>query len=265
MAFIASTSAQLGLDLWIDINACCISNSFSTQDLSDYLDAYTKYIVQTAQMAEKYGVKSMMLNWGAWYIDFTQYGDLYPTKMLAALAQVRNVYHGKVRLYDTGAGAIKGMFVTLYKSVDVIQAATNDTGIVTVEENTNLSLELLKQKYRRIFAMMAQRYAPFPSQALSIYNLIQSHRNFFQTGWIEEAFCVRGCVQQTLQTDFSVQAMGYEAMFEAAMESGLKFYSFDTVNYWYTDIILPKDSFPNTGQSVRNKPAEVVLQRWYHK
>jgi hypothetical protein len=72
-------------------------------------------------------------------------------------------------------------------------------------------------------------------------------------------------VQQTLQTDFSVQAMGYEAMFEAAMESGLKFYSFDTVNYWYTDILLPKDSFPNTGQSVRNKPAEVILQRWYHK
>jgi hypothetical protein len=28
------------------------------------LDAYTKYIAQTAQMAEKYGVKSMMLNWG---------------------------------------------------------------------------------------------------------------------------------------------------------------------------------------------------------
>jgi hypothetical protein len=90
-----------------------------------------------------------------------------------------------------------------------------------------------------------------------------------QTGWVEDAFCVNngtgGCIQDSLQTDFSVQAIGYEAVFEAAMESGLNFMSVDPYGYWFVDVILPQHSFPNTSQSVRNKPAESIVYQWFQK
>lgn len=76
---------------------------------------------------------------------------------------------------------------------------------------------------------------------------------------------MNGCVQRRLQTDFSVQAMGYEALLEAVGESGIDFRSFDIQGYWYADVILPQDSFPNTAQSVRNKPAEALLEHWFQK
>lgn len=255
-----------GLDLWLDIQVCCVTGDPPTEQwFASFLDAYTQYIIQTAQLAQKYGVKSMMLNWGAWYIDFARYGDLYPTKMTVALSQVRSVFHGKVRLYDTGVGDPgSGQFAALYKGVDVIQVE-NQTSILTPDENQNLTLAITKQKYKTMFTELARRYAPFSSQRLALYALLQSHRDFLQTGWIEDSFCVNGCVQNTLQTDFSVQAIAYEALLEAAVESGLGFVSFDAKGYWYTDTILPKDSFPNTSQSPRNKPAEAIIQRWFKK
>jgi hypothetical protein len=57
--------------------------------------------------------------------------------------------------------------------------------------------------------------------------------------------------------------MAYEALLEAITESGLNFVSFETGGYWYSDVIVPKNSFPNSSQSIRNKPAEVILQRWF--
>jgi len=268
LAFIASTTAAAGLDLWLDVQICCVAGQQPTQQqFSAFLDAYTQYIVQEAQLAQKYGVKSMMLNWNAWYVDVTPFGDLYPTKMTAALAQVRSIFHGNVRLSDTGVGIqdrSSGQFATLYNSVDAIQIG-NRTNIVTAYEDRNLTFALIKQKYKDMFAQMEQGLAAFPTQNFNLLVLIQSHRNFLETGWIEDSFCANGCIQKTLETDFSVQAMAYEALLEATVESGLNFVSFDTGGYWYVDVMLPQDSFPNMAQSIRNKPAEAILQRWFRR
>jgi len=268
LAFIVSTASQAGLDVWIDFQVCCIGDAPPSADwFSSFLDAYTQYVVQMAQLAEKYGVKSIMLNWGAWNdYSVTQFGDVYTDKLDAALSQIRDVYHGTVRLYDWGAVDItRSSAIALYKNVDAIQLEF-DTPILSADENQNLTFSLVKQKYKHLFAGMVNQFvAAFPSQKIAFYALIQSHRNFLQTGWIEDAFCVNGCIQNTLQTDFSVQAIAYEALLEAAAESGIDFMSFDTKGYWYADNILPNTSFPNTAQSVRNKPAETILQRWYKK
>jgi hypothetical protein len=216
----------------------------------------------------------MMLNWGAFYVDLSQNGlaGLYASKMLAALSQVRNVFHGTIRLLDTNGGVdpSTAAFATLYGAVDVIQAEPYANPL-TPDENQNLTFTTVKAVYKGVFAQWAQRYASL-SKPVVLYALFQSHRNYLLTGWVEDSFCVSGtdaagnlvpCVQQTLQTDFSVQAIAYEAVLEAAMESGINLYSFDTKGYWYVDVILPDDSFPNTGQTIRNKPAEAILQRWF--
>jgi len=268
LAFIVSTASKAGLDVWIDFQVCCIGDVPPSSDwFASFLDAYTPYVVQMAQLAEKYGVKSIMLNWGAWNdYSVTQFGDLYTDKLEAALSQIRSVYHGTVRLYDWGAVDItRASAISLYKNVDALLLEF-DAPLLSSDENQNLTFSLVKQKYKHLFAGMANEFvASFPSQKIAFYALIQSHRNFLQTGWIEDANCVNGCMQRMLQTDFSVQAIAYEALLEAAAESGIDFMSFDSKNYWYTDTILPDTAFPNMAQSVRNKPAETILQRWYKK
>ena len=110
-----------------------------------------------------------------------------------------------------------------------------------------------------------------------IWNLqAQSKNDYYVTAWTESVFCVvfggNSCVQKTYTTDFSVQAIGYEAMLRAVNEQ--TYFKNNTVNidagYWLTDDLTPRLSeaqpgFPNLHQSVRNKPAEAIVKYWFGK
>jgi hypothetical protein len=276
LSFITSTAKAAGLDVWLDINipsgdenGVSLSTTPSQQWMASFLSQYTQFIVQTAQMAETNGVKAMMLNWNDFFPDLTPYEDVYIATMTSALAQVRQVFHGMILFNDVLGGDLKA--AALYKGVDAIIVGAGAP--LTAAENQNLTFGTVKANFKYMFTWFARQYATVTTP-LVMSALIQSHRNFLQTGWVEDCCCVSGydsagnlvsCVQNTLQTDFSVQAIGYEALFEAAMESGLNFMSFDPYGYWYVDVILPDDSFPNTGQTIRNKPAEAIVQRWFEK
>lgn len=129
--------------------------------------------------AQKYGVKAMMLNWRDFFFDLTPYADTYTAKMTNALSEVRQVFEGKVLLYDVRPNGVNG--APIYNGVDAI-IPLEPTGILTAAENQNLDFGTAKAAYKLFFAQMAQRYAPF-STPLVLSTLIQSHRNFLQTGW----------------------------------------------------------------------------------
>jgi uncharacterized protein (TIGR03437 family) len=272
LAFMATTATASGMDLWLDFEVSsddeqnvALNTSPTQQWMAAFLDAWTAYVVQQATLAQKYGVKSIMINWGTFYLDITPYQDIYASKLTAALSQVRNVFSGTVRLYNIVPTPVDpSVYGALYNGVDWIQIYPYSP-LLTADENQNLSFGLVKQKFKEMFGNVANDFAQF-SKPLVLDTLIQSHRNFLQVGWIEDTpNCANGCIETTLQTDFSVQAIAYEALLEAVKESGLNFASFDTIGYWWTDTILPDDTFPNIAQSVRNKPAEAILQRWFAK
>lgn len=91
--------------------------------------------------------------------------------------------------------------------------------------------------------------------------------------YLEETYCtldygdvtvVPGeCVQAEPPTDLSLQAILYQAAFEAAFgidgfnPAGIG------VDYWMTDGIVASTTFPNIAYSVRNKPAEQVVRQWF--
>ena len=67
-------------------------------------------------------------------------------------------------------------------------------------------------------------------------------------------------------TDFSVQALVYQAYFEAISEqTHFPTATVDLEASWYVDVILPKDAFPNVSQSWRNKPAEAIAYAWFRQ
>lgn len=227
-----------------------------------YLDAYILYIVDRAQVAEQNGVEAFQLDWGVYWFDWTPYEALFISKMIDAAQQVRSVYSGKI-LYGFTAPWLSGDPVLL-NSIDWFVGEL--FGIeLDATENANLSVPLLKQKYLDLMSALANALGP-SRKPMAWQVFAQSHRNYLLTSWIEDGFCVDNCMQQTLQTDFSVQAIQYEAMLEAITEQTL----FDTASvdskaYWFVDVILPKDSFPNISQSPRNKPAESILYEWFRQ
>jgi hypothetical protein len=272
LAFMATTASASGVDLWLDFQVSeadeqnvPLNTSPTPQWMDGFLDEWTNFVVQQATLAQKYGLKSIMINWGDFYLDIMPYQDIYASKLTAALSQVRNIFNGTVRLFNIVPTPIDpSVYGALYSGVDWIQIDPYSP-LLTADENQNLSFGLVKQKFKEMFGNVAKDFAQF-SKPLVLYTLIQSHRNFLETGWIEDTpNCANGCIETTLQTDFSVQAIAYEALLEAVMESGLNFASFDTMGYWWTDTILPENTFPNIAQSVRNKPAEAILQRWFAK
>lgn len=266
LSYIAGKAAAAGLDLWLYVNipsgdqhGAALPRVPSQEWEVSFLDSYAQFIVQTAKIAQNCGVTAIMLNWRDFSIDLSPFEDVYAAKMSVALAEARKVFHGKVLLYDV-FGSDLTKVQALFHGVDAIQA---DPWIgLTPTDNQNLTLAAVKQAYTNALQWRGHRYAAF-GKPIVLNALIQSHRNFLQTGWVEDGFCVNNCEQNLLQTDFSVQAIGYEALFEAARESGLSFLSFEAYGYWFSDVILPKDSFPNLSQSPRNKPAEAIIYRWF--
>src|SRR5207247_10167694 len=92
----------------------------------------------------------------------------------------------------------------------------------------------------------------------------QSHRDYLLNGWVEDGFCVSNCAQNAVRTDFSVQAIAYEAMLEAvSTQTQFTTAGVTAVASWYVDVMLPAQSFPNISQSWPHNPAEAILYRWF--
>jgi hypothetical protein len=268
MAYITSTAKAAGLDVWLFINVpstdeqgVALPTAPTQQWETSFLNSYAQFIEQTAQLAQQYGIKVMMLNWRDYYIDLTNYTSVYGAAMVPALAQVRTAFQGKLLLYDVFPSTITSDIAPLFSGVDAILVDPY-SDILDASENQNITLSLVKEKYQSMFQAMTARYAPF-SKPLDMNVFAESYRNYLENGWIEDAMCTDNCIEETVQTDFSVQAIAYEALFEAASESDINFMSFETYGYWYVDVILPDQSFPNISESPRDKPAEAIIQQWF--
>jgi len=227
---------------------------------SAYLDAYTRFIVGRAAVAQSDGIQAFQLDWGAYWFDWTPYRDLFIAKMTAAAQQVRAVFSGKI-LYGAEAPWISND-PDLMNSIDWFIG--DIFGIqFTAADNENITVPQLREKYLAFITGLGNVLGPTKRPVVwHIY--AQSHRDFLLNGWVEDGFCVSGCAQNAVRTDFSVQAIAYEAMLEAVSTQT----AFTTVgvtagSYWYVDVMLPAQSFPNISQSWRNKPAESILYRWF--
>jgi uncharacterized protein (TIGR03437 family) len=271
LQFITSAAASAGLDIWLVVNipsvderGVSLSKTPTQQWFSGFLDQYSRYIALEAGVAQKYGVKGLMLGWRDYYLDVTNYLDTYVTQMTAALQQVRGTYKGKVIFYDVELGYADyghpGVVAALYNGVDAIMVDYVPT--LTQSGAANLSVPLLRAFFKDLVAQNSGRLSMFQPKPMVAVGYIVSNQQSLVSGPVDETW---GCGCASLQPDFSVQAIGYEALFEALNESGVPLLSFETYGYWPTDVILPKDTWPAVGRTVRNKPAEAVIQRWFRK
>jgi hypothetical protein len=187
--------------------------------------------------------------------------SLYVSKMTELARRVRRVFSGKTIL-----GAHIPSEPSLLKNIDRV-----GVGIfynISSEENNQLGVSVVKKRTQEIIGGVADRLGADAPPI--VWGLAPgSYRNYLLGGWLEDAFCVPSpddCSQRKVRTDFSVQAITYEAALEAIAEQTLlKTASVEAFGYWYTDVIRPKDSFPNLSFSFRNKPAESIVYQWFKR
>jgi hypothetical protein len=111
-----------------------------------------------------------------------------------------------------------------------------------------------------------------------IFNLtIQSRSNALSNPeYLEESNCVStigslnpsngNCLQREISPDYSIQAIFFEAAFEALNSMSLSSNIIPlAMDYWQTDSMVSNTVFPSLGSTIRNKPAEGILKAWYAK
>jgi len=268
LAWIVSAAKAAGLEVHErmqisgeDLNHVLLPTPPTSAWASTYLDAYTRFIVNRAAVAQSDGIQAFQLDWdGGYWFDWTPLRDLFIAKMTAAARQVRGVYSGKI-LYGDQAPWISND-VDLMNSIDWFIG--DIFGIqFSAADNANITVPQLREKYLTLITGLGNTLGA--AKRPVVWQLFaQSHRDYLLNGWVEDGFCVSGCAQNAVRTDFSVQAIAYEAMLEAvSTQTTFTTAGVTAVASWYVDVMLPAQSFPNISQSWRNKPAESILYRWF--
>ncbi|MDO8623324.1 MAG: hypothetical protein Q7R52_03685 [archaeon] len=239
--------------------------------LSKFIDNYEPFLLNQAKIAQETGIKGIMMNHLDYQPSIKGYEEVYQKKMLTLLEKVRKVYSGKIiLLIEPLSGANLNELDTFLSKVDAY-IFTPQTNILKYSSDKSVTLENLKNLYSKELKEKGQLFSKY-NKPFYLRILIQSEKNFLIDGWNEDAFCIKkgenSCYQKELNPDFSMQAIAYEALLESIKEvhnKDIKIEAVDTYGYWFTDVMLPKNSQPQIAQSIRNKPAESIVKEWYKR
>jgi hypothetical protein len=101
----------------------------------------------------------------------------------------------------------------------------------------------------------------------------QSHSQIYDGGpWVEDNWCIEPCtLQRNTTTNFSAQAIAYEAALELASSQNYAITGgIGPYGYAYFDLLSETRTansitFPNISNSIRNKPAEGIVRDWFRR
>lgn len=248
-----------------------------------WFGAYQAYIAERAPFFQSLGIDIWELGCGPCMYFDTGDGSkealaLFHDEYLKAHTTMKSVFKGSVLmvsspvLWQDGTGEA----TELMRRIDIVQV-----GGWIPPETANLAKGLsvasfkaavLGQNWRNTMAYL-DRYG----KTLMLSFNIQSRGNAFsQSGYMEETSCTPGfgsfengpslCIERATVPDFSLQAIVFEATFEAIAEVSRTVTSplmVNVLDYWETDSLMPFLAFPSIATSFRNKPAEGIVKAWF--
>jgi len=235
--------------------------TLNNQWYSTFFDTYSAFALHQAQLAQTAGFDAISLDWMDWQpASWATASSTRSARLQQLSTSIRQIFTGRQMLYSTwnSDGAPSG----LVASVDLLIAYL-DTSKLTPAQSNALNVSQLLPGF-----IQSINWRQFLGSGKPIIWMLQmqSHKDFFVNGWVEDSGCWSTPCASSLTTDFSVQAIGIEAALEAINQQ--TFFKTESVlinSYWLADTITPHDSFPNTSQSIRNKPAESIVYQWWKK
>jgi len=235
--------------------------TLNNQWYSTFFDTYSAFALHQAQLAQTAGFDAISLDWMDWQpASWAPASSTRSARLQQLSTSIRQIFTGRQMLYSTwnSDGAPSG----LVASVDLLIAYL-DTSQLTPAQSNALNVGQLLPGF-----IQSINWRQFLGSGKPIIWMIQiqSYKDFFVNGWVEDSGCWSTPCASSLTTDFSVQAIGIEAALEAISQQ--TFFKTESVlinSYWLADTITPHDSFPNTSQSIRNKPAESIVYQWWKR
>jgi hypothetical protein len=249
--------------------------ALTTDNMTKFLAAYDTYMLNRAALLQSLGVDVMSIDCICWFPAQGATTDQYISELASLAPRIKAIYSGKLRMEINTIEQQVYANATLKGALDYVQIVPFPQNISTADIQS-LTVETLESLYA---AGIASRTNLIDNSKPIIWGVgAPSRPDFFNTstsGYEEEMFCTAGfggpgttpetnCYQQTTVTDFSFQAMVYEAQLEAIQrQSYFQTFSVSAGAYWLGDNILPDTDFPNIAYNIRNKPAEALLYRWF--
>jgi hypothetical protein len=263
-------------------------DTLSKELMTTVMESHKQNMIEMAKYAESVGINAISADWNALSLGglMTTHRELYVTKMVETVDAMRTHYRGKISFGQTLTPVYDER---LFSKLDFIHISLNP--ILSDIEFVNFGVENVKAAtMRHIRDRFYQVDAPAGVKLPPVEWVVsvQSRDKYFKEGWVEDGFCVTGtntdgtannCIQKTYVTDFSVQAIGIEGIFQAIKEQTyFKTYGVDLhTSFWLTDNVTPSPEhydnhakmyntdFPNLSQSVRNKPAQDIVKHWFSR
>ena len=250
----------------------------SLAEITKVLNGWNDIMISMAKLSNEGHVDNLQIQWSAFYFpSVTQHSEYSTLAFLKIIDNVRSIYNGKLFM-----GTPRFFDKRIIQKVDAIVIPLRPSNWSFIEDN-NISINLVKQ---RTLDYMTGIYLDFslysgmdPKDIPIIWDFnIQSRDKALSQGWVEDGFCISSlngpivawdspsCMQKNYKTDFSVQAIAIEGMFQAIKEQTyFKTYGVNfSTGYWLTDTLTPgPEGFPNLSQSIRGKPAEAIVKYWY--
>lgn len=250
------------------------------ENLTKFISAYKQYMSNRASTLEKLKVDAMDIDCThCWTANFSS--DIQQRLWLPALADVAKMtklyFSGKLSIFDTDTLELRKDILDYIDIISVYYMMPT----LTNSELANLNVNLYRNKlsyYKNRINLLSNL-----GKIISLnFSVDSRQRALTDQPYLEGSQCTEtasftnssgysvvdpiNCLQRNTPTDFSVQAIGYEAILEEI--SSLNLSSPTMVFAWsylYTDFVMPSSAFPNLGGSPRNKPAEGILKKWFAK
>jgi hypothetical protein len=270
----AGLQARLQMQIQSDLNAQTPATTLNNVNL--FLAAYGDYMVGRGNLAQSLGIDAMSLD-GNFWSSFNGFESTYASQLVTVAQRLKQVYSGKL-----WAQLDSKLFAdpNLINYVDYVTTTPYYNNPAAIESNiSNLSVSEINAQLSNYVNYLK---ANAPSNKPLIVSVgVPSRADYFNfnPAYVEETACVPSggnpCVEQSETTDFSLQAITYEGILETTTSAGLNIGAVETAGYWLVDSLLPdlsslnssppQSTFPNLAFSIRNKPAEALLNLWYSK
>lgn len=249
----------------------------TTENFSKWFSAYSAFIQERAPFFQGLGIDAWELgcngcvfqDWGRNTAEDNKYfADQYE-KILPIM---KATYKGQVVMFANSWLLDRP---AMLDAIDIIVSGVWDGGFLpSTQKPFNV------QNYKDALLNNGLSQGVFnnwdrPGKSMLISPGIQSRSNWFTApGYLEETGCVtsmgslntssNGCLEKETSPDFSLQAVYYEAFFEALAGINLKGNIIVAPgDMWETNSVISESVFPNIGASIRNKPAEGIIKAWY--
>lgn len=243
-----------------------LTSKVSAAWLERFFNGYKAWIVEHGRVLQGSQFEAISADWGDWNPDWTaEYAEIRERGLADVIQGLRTAYSGK--LYQSSLWGSWQNIQNITSKVDYVQLMIQSPWNLTSSQKANPSLADMKTGYRSSIEWLNGLVGS--TTPVQFWLQIQSHKKFLDVGWVEDSGCWKPYTsvcygEQGVTTDFGLQALLTQAALEVIREQrSVQVESVSGGGFWLGDNLAPKESFPNISQSIRNKPAEFIVYKWW--